>query len=768
MFIRLLVAIVTTLIGIQAFAQSADDVRIVQSFLRVVQTPKLSIDGAAGSGTNEAAASFLKESGLQYSGNPVAAVRGYLDADRSGMHGVYSGSYRCGQTLTPATVTVFERRGHQLAVFEFGRYGDKSSPFGVYTHYVDKHQKTSSGTKLEFKPRKWVKKPSKYVMVRMKGNLDSQQENLNGKMLHRDCSNFSFTRITSKFSAPKAIAQSDEVASSKSTAKQAKQTAKIEKTVNSTPSGFEGLERVRRLGKGDSAVFEHKLGRRLREVFGDWKEYPELKAASREGDPEASFELAQAMIKSARMYPGPGFNDAIYSQASWWLGVSAKNGNNSALLILAEMVETGQGVEKNIDLAQDMYSYLARIGDDRGKARMASLKQSLEKEAIEAQQEAENRRMGARVQWDRRLGNYETITSAKPYFFEEERDDIEALLPDQAKILVTEDMEADVEKVPGKQATYQSDAFENIVFVKPKSKNSDLYIAQFTSKSSKITYYVLFSLYQITEYQASKAKDELDRFFAGNFYMSPGLFVSERRNCGTRGCVNYKGMAADLAEDYPDAYQFIEFNGQIIRDYDWGKLPLKNLKVLKAHTQRAISLALELIILDKTNQKDIANYQIMQNEIALKQAKIRAQPKEACLNTSVRGRFSKTMNMVGTLTEAVIGSRGSIFPKLKCDGQWCYAINGPGHARISLIPVGTPDCDPITDTTSSCRFSTEFGAGVGGVNLPSDNPIARAIMERAMRNQPLGRGKAVFDLDKCEIIGPMEYRSPEGETFVFN
>lgn len=782
MFIRFLIAIATTLLSAQAFAQSADEVRVVQSFLRMVQSPKLSIDGAAGAGTKEAATSFLKESGLQFSGNSVAAVRGYLDADQTGIHGVFSGTYRCSQAVLPMTLTIFERRGHQLAVHEFGRYGDKSSPFGVYTHYVTKDRTTDAGTKLVLKPRKWLKRPKNYSMVRMKGNLNSNLQTLSGTLLHRDCGKFNLTRVTSEFAAPRAVSQSNETKTNFATAaKQSKSVAKAKNvaansnTATPTTSGFDGLDRVRRLDKGDNAVFEHKLGIRLRDVFGNWEKYRKLKAASGKGDPDASFELAQGMIKAAQKSPGSRFNDAIYAQSTWWLSVSAKNGNNSALLILAEMVEAGEGVEKNMELAKDMYSYLGRNGDERGNVRLASLERKLQQEAAKSDQQAVRRSFQVRIKWDRRLAYYETITSMKPYFFEEDREDIVPLLPDEAIILVIEDLEVNVHKTPGKRATYHSEKFDNIVFVRQERKGEEIFLAQFSDVETGITYYLLFELNEVAKSTGNPSQGQ--KFFLGNSRMYPHLFVVAGRRRAGKGYVDHPSALEDkMGEKYPGSFTYVEFGNQVVRDFDWGKLPADNLHNLLPFADGAYVIRQEddtgvypqLVIVNKSDKRDMAKYEAMQKDRAIQLAKIRARPKESCLQTSVRGRFSKTMNLVGTLTDLVVGSRGSIFPKLKCDGQWCYASNGLGGARISLIPVGTPDCDPISDTTSSCTFSTEFGTGVGGVNLPFDNPIAKAILERAMKNQPLGRGKADFDLEKCEIIGPMEYRNPEGETFVFN
>lgn len=635
MLIRLLVAIVTTLIGIQAYAQSAD---AVPSFLRMVHSPQLSIDGTSGSGTKTAVASFL---------------------------------------------------------------------------------------------------------------------------------------------APRAIPQNDEFAKSGTATRQvvnkeiAANTEAASEAATATRSVFDGLDQVRRLNRGDSAVFEQKIGRMLRDVFGDWKKYDVLKKASRNGDPEASFELAQAMIKAARRTPGSRFNNAVYSQASWWLSVSAKNGNNSALLVLAEMVEAGQGVEKDVGLAKDMYAYLAAIDDERGKSRIARLEQKLEQETIASDLEAVRRGFQARIKWDPRLAYYETLTSAKPYFFEEKRDDIVPLLPNEAIILIVEDLDVHVQKSPGKRATYQSDKFDNILFIRQEQNGKEIFLSQFSEKDSGITYYLLFELNEI--HKNTGDPQERQKFFIGYPRLYPHLFEVAQPNKSGKG-YSTSGLEDKMGEKHPNAFKYLEIGGQVIRDYDWTKLPADNLHKLLAFSKGVhvirqrddTALYPQMVVLDKNDRNDMANFELMEKEKVKQMAKIKARPEKSCLQASVRGRFSRAMNAVGSLTNVITGSRGSVFPKLRCDEKWCYAANNVGGARISLIPVNTPDCDPISVTTSSCTFSTEFGTGVGGVGLSFNNPIADAILQRAMQGQPLGMGKADFDIEKCEIIGPMEYTNPEGETFVFN
>ena len=191
---RNILSIVAFVMAQPVFAQSEQDIRVVQSLLVANYYPGVEVTGVQDKATFEASeklAAYLKPK-HKIANNPVATIRALLDewpGYKAG--GVYQGHYTCANVRTPVTVTLVGSRSkfERQAIFEFGERGSPNHPWGIFNlRLKDKYSRT-----LELLPDTWIVQPQGYSMVGVKAKVED--DILSGEISAEGCEELTATRV---------------------------------------------------------------------------------------------------------------------------------------------------------------------------------------------------------------------------------------------------------------------------------------------------------------------------------------------------------------------------------------------------------------------------------------------------------------------------------------------------------------------------------------------------------------------------------------------
>lgn len=152
---RMILALVASLLAQSALAQTEQEIRIVQSLLASNNFNGIEVTGVEDRATLSAAeslAAYLKPK-HKIAKNPVATIRGFLDGltgPKPGGVGVFQGAYTCSGQQIPVTVTVVGKRFklERQIIFEFGVKDSTTELWGIFTL----RSKERYGRDLDFFP----------------------------------------------------------------------------------------------------------------------------------------------------------------------------------------------------------------------------------------------------------------------------------------------------------------------------------------------------------------------------------------------------------------------------------------------------------------------------------------------------------------------------------------------------------------------------------------------------------------------------------------
>jgi hypothetical protein len=115
------------------------------------------------------------------------ASQNKVDKHIQSLFGTWKGEYICEAGATGLTLELSSVSSTMKAIFTFyptkGNPNSKSGAFSMSGHVDD------SGN-LNLKPNSWIKRPSGYQMVGLKGGKDSAGKNISGTVQSRGCSSF--------------------------------------------------------------------------------------------------------------------------------------------------------------------------------------------------------------------------------------------------------------------------------------------------------------------------------------------------------------------------------------------------------------------------------------------------------------------------------------------------------------------------------------------------------------------------------------------------
>ena len=109
------------------------------------------------------------------------------------MAGNWSGTYTCAQGLTKLRLAIFQTSASSVtAVFKFSADSTNPAvPSGRYWMSGSYHRRSG---KIMFRPSRWIKRPTNYIMVGLNGNVESGNSSISGTVLNRACSTFTVSR----------------------------------------------------------------------------------------------------------------------------------------------------------------------------------------------------------------------------------------------------------------------------------------------------------------------------------------------------------------------------------------------------------------------------------------------------------------------------------------------------------------------------------------------------------------------------------------------
>ncbi|MEQ1764947.1 MAG: hypothetical protein ABL984_17600 [Pyrinomonadaceae bacterium] len=109
------------------------------------------------------------------------------------MAGNWSGTYTCAQGLTKLRLAIFQTSASSVtAVFKFSADSTNPAvPSGRYWMSGSYHRRSG---KIMFRPSRWIKRPTNYLMVGLDGNVESDNSSISGTVLNSACSTFTVSR----------------------------------------------------------------------------------------------------------------------------------------------------------------------------------------------------------------------------------------------------------------------------------------------------------------------------------------------------------------------------------------------------------------------------------------------------------------------------------------------------------------------------------------------------------------------------------------------
>lgn len=102
----------------------------------------------------------------------------------------YVGRYFCAQGWTDMTLSVVDVEGPRVRMQGTFRHG----PTGTQGAYLLRGFCFPSTQRMVLSPQGWVQQPPGYMMVGMSGTVSNGGQAFTGRMLHRSCGEFTFTR----------------------------------------------------------------------------------------------------------------------------------------------------------------------------------------------------------------------------------------------------------------------------------------------------------------------------------------------------------------------------------------------------------------------------------------------------------------------------------------------------------------------------------------------------------------------------------------------
>jgi TPR repeat protein len=91
-----------------------------------------------------------------------------------------------------------------------------------------------------------------------------------------------------------------------------------------------------------------------------------LLAKAAKNDPEAQYQMGQVYYKNEKEFDH-------FRQAFMWFETAANSGHVRAMIALADMLQVGEGCNKNLKRATNWYKTAADMGDATAKERLAQL-----------------------------------------------------------------------------------------------------------------------------------------------------------------------------------------------------------------------------------------------------------------------------------------------------------------------------------------------------------------------------------------------------------
>jgi len=106
--------------------------------------------------------------------------------------GLWVGEYLCMQEATGVTLTISSKQDDSLeAIFSF--YPTKANPKAKEGEFSMKGDIDSRGL-FSLTPVSWVKRPPRFSMVRVDGQLNDEENSISGKIIYSGCSTISLSK----------------------------------------------------------------------------------------------------------------------------------------------------------------------------------------------------------------------------------------------------------------------------------------------------------------------------------------------------------------------------------------------------------------------------------------------------------------------------------------------------------------------------------------------------------------------------------------------
>ena len=102
----------------------------------------------------------------------------------------YVGRYFCAQGWTDMTLSVVDVEGPRVRMQGTFRHAGT----GVQGAYLLRGFCFPTSRRMVLSPQAWVQQPPGYIMVGMSGLVSGEGQAFTGRMLHRSCGAFTFTR----------------------------------------------------------------------------------------------------------------------------------------------------------------------------------------------------------------------------------------------------------------------------------------------------------------------------------------------------------------------------------------------------------------------------------------------------------------------------------------------------------------------------------------------------------------------------------------------
>lgn len=102
----------------------------------------------------------------------------------------YVGRYFCAQGWTDMTLTVLDVEGPRVRM----QGAFQHAPTGTQGAYLLRGTCYPSNGRMTLIPQAWVQQPPGYMMVGLSGIVANNGQSFTGRMLHRSCGEFTFSR----------------------------------------------------------------------------------------------------------------------------------------------------------------------------------------------------------------------------------------------------------------------------------------------------------------------------------------------------------------------------------------------------------------------------------------------------------------------------------------------------------------------------------------------------------------------------------------------